>query len=290
MKLDGDAFAGAAPLAVTRAALQLPIQNSGSPMQVLRFLLLCLACALLVAPDRAAAKPKLYRGEYSLSFLGLPVARATFDSRIDAKSYSVEGSVASAGLARILDDTRGTVSASGTFAGEVARPQHFRADYVSGKKKGVVDIRFKGGSVAKVTTVPPPRKRRNWVPLGPGDLRAVADPMAALLIKAGGPEAVCGRTVRLFDGELRADLKLSFVSADEGSGSEAPTVTCRLGFIPVSGYRKDKRALEFLRNRSRMTVVFAELDGTGIYAPVHATIGTEIGTITMRARRVATSD
>ena len=35
-----------------------------------------------------------------------------------------------------------------------------------------------------------------------------------------------------------------------------------------------------------MSVVFAEVGKTGIYAPVHATIGTEIGTITMRVRRV----
>ena len=95
--------------------------------------------------------------------------------------------------------------------------------------------------------------------LGPGDLAAVADPMAALLIPADGPESVCGRTVRLFDGELRADLKLTFVSTGraEAGGTERETVTCRLGFTPVSGYRKDKRALEFLRTRSRMKVVFA---------------------------------
>jgi len=253
------------------------------------FILVWLAAAITAAPLPAAAEPTLYRGEYSLSFLGLPVARATFDSRIDGKSYSVEGRVSSAGLARIFDDTRGTVSASGSFAGAAARPRHFRADYVSGKKKGLVDIRFERGSVAKVVSIPAPRKRRkNWVPLGPGDLRAVADPMAALLIPASSPDAVCGRTVKLFDGELRADLKLSFVSS--GKGAEGPTVTCRMGFKPVSGYRKDKQALEFLSTRSRMEVVFAELDQTGIYAPVHAEIGTEIGTITMRGRRVATSD
>lgn len=261
-------------------------------MQMLRFALLCFAACAWAAPGLAAAEPKRFRGEYSLSFLGLSVARATFDSRIDSLSYSVEGTVRSAGLARIFDDTRGTLSASGAFAGGDVRPRHFRADYVSGKKRGVVDIRFKGGDVDEVVTVPPPRKRRNWVPLGPGDLEAVADPMAALLIPADGPRGVCGRTVKLFDGELRADLKLTFVSAGkaQAAGYEGETVTCRLGFNPVAGYRKDKRALAFLKSRSRMKVVFAEVGETGIYAPVHATIGTEIGTITMRVRRVEALD
>jgi len=257
-------------------------------MRFLRSVLLFLAACAFAAPGLAAAEPTRFRGEYSLSFLGLPVARATFDSRIDGGSYTVEGTVRSAGLARIFDDTEGTLTASGAFAGGGVRPRHFRADYVSGRKKGVVDIRFEGGDVAKVVVVPAPRKRRNWVPFGPGDLHAVADPMAALLIPADGPGSVCGRTVRLFDGELRADLKLTFVAAGKAAegGDARPTVTCRMGFTPVSGYRRDKRALEFLRTSSRMSVVFAEVGETGIYAPVHATIGTEIGPITMRVRRV----
>ncbi len=32
-------------------------------------------------------------------------------------------------------------------------------------------------------------------------------------------------------------------------------------------------------------VTFAPLGKTGVYAPIHATIGTQIGTITVRARR-----
>ena len=69
-----------------------------------------LACLLAVSlgTPTIAAEPTLYRGEYSLSFLGLTLARANFDSRIDEKSYEIEGSVASAGLGAIFDDTKGT--------------------------------------------------------------------------------------------------------------------------------------------------------------------------------------
>ena len=33
-------------------------------------------------------------------------------------------------------------------------------------------------------------------------------------------------------------------------------------------------------------VTFAPLGQTGVYAPIHATVGTQIGTITVRARAV----
>ena len=56
-------------------------------------------------------------------------------------------------------------------------------------------------------------------------------------------------------------------------------------FRPVSGYRKTKRALDYLKNESRILVAFAPLGKTGIYAPIHATVGTQIGTITVAARR-----
>ena len=248
----------------------------------------CVVAVSLAATGIAVAEPTLYRGEFSLSFLGFTVARANFDSRIDEKSYAIEGSVSSAGLGAIFDDTRGKVSAAGRFSGGAIRPETFRADYVSGKKASIVDIRFSNGNVTKTTNVPPLKKRRkDWVPLGPGDLKAVTDPLAATLVVADSLAEVCSGTIKMFDSELRANLSLSYVSTDKVSvkGYEGDAVTCRVGFKPVSGYRKSKKALDFLRTKSKMTVTFAPLGKTGVYAPIHATVGTEIGTITVRARR-----
>jgi hypothetical protein len=241
--------------------------------------------AIVIAASPAAAET--YRGEYTLSFLGLTVARVNFDSRIDDESYSIEGTVASAGLAQLFDDTRGTLTASGNFSDAATRPEKFRADYVSGGKKGLVDIRFAGGDVSKTVNVPPLKKRGNWVPISPADLKSVADPVSATLIRAENIADVCGRRIRLYDSELRADLSLEQAGAGEAStkGYSGPTVTCRLRFEPVAGYRKGRKSLEFLRTKSRIMVTFAQLGRSGVYAPIHATVGTEIGTITVKARR-----
>jgi hypothetical protein len=226
-----------------------------------------------------------------VSFLGLPIARAAFQSRYDGASYRIDGSVASAGLAQIFDDTRGTIAASGRLAANGLQPRTFRADYTSGKKASLVDIRFTNGTVSSTRVVPPPKKRgKDWIALNAADLKSAIDPIAATVVRAPGLDHVCGRTVKMYDGEMRADLKLSFVSRDSISveGYEGPTVTCRMGFEPVSGYRKGKRALDYLKNRSRIMVTFAPLGQSGVYAPIHATVGTEIGTITVRARRFET--
>lgn len=223
-----------------------------------------------------------------MSFLGIPVAQATFTSSYEGESYAVKGKVASAGLAAIFDDTKGTITAKGGFRGQQIQPTSFRADYTSGKKAASVDIRFSGGDVTSTEVLPPPKKRgKTWLPLGPNDLRGVTDPIAATIIRADSLDDVCGRTIKMYDGELRADLKLTRVSSGPMStqGFKGETVTCRMGFQPVSGYRTDKRALAFLKNRSKIMVTFAPVGETGVYAPIHATVGTEIGTITVRAKR-----
>ena len=254
------------------------------------FRTLAIAAALLLAPimpSSAAYKAPVYRGEYAISFLGLPVGRVSFESRVDRESYSIEGEASAAGLGIFFYDTTGKLTASGRFTDGV-QADRFRAEYRYDEKPTLVDIRFSDGNVVEVVNDPPLKKRRkDWVPIQPSDLKSVVDPIAATLVKADRLEDVCKGGARMFDGELRADLTLSFVSIGKMSveGFEGRTVTCRLKFTPAAGYRKGRRALEFLRTKSRIMVTFAQIGETGVYAPVHATIGTRIGTITVRARR-----
>lgn len=235
-----------------------------------------------------AASPQTFHGDYTVSYLGLPVARASFQSRYDGNGYRIDGSVTSAGLARIFDDTRGTLRAVGQLGGDGPAPRSFRADYVSAKKPSLVDIRFANGTVASTQVKPAPKKRGgDWIGLDPAHLRRAVDPIAATLVRADSPDKVCGRTVKMYDGELRADLRLSFASSGTTSvkGYKGPTVTCRMNFQPVAGYRKGKKALDYLKNRSRIMVTFAPVGETGVYAPIYATVGTQIGTITVSAHR-----
>ncbi len=250
-----------------------------------------LSCLFAIALPTAAtaASPQSFKGEYTVSFLGLSIAKSTFSSHYENGAYSIDGTVSSAGLAKLFDDTRGTISSKGTVSGQEMQPQAFRADYTSGKKASMIDIRFADGAVTSTKVIPAPGKRdpKDWVSLGASDLKSVLDPMAATVIHADSPDKVCGRTVKIYDGEMRADLKLTYASKGTISvpGYQGDTVTCRMGFEPVAGYRKGRKALNYLKNHSRMMVTFAPLGQTGVYAPIHATVGTQIGTLTISAGR-----
>ena len=243
---------------------------------------------MLFALAAPAAAADSFHGEYTVSFFGITVARSSFDSHYEGDKYTIDGIASAAGLARIFDDTSGTLTASGRFSREGVQSQGFRADYTSGKKVSMVDIRFTGGKVSYTQVLPPPKPRGDdWLPLDAGDLKGVADPIAATVIRAGSLDSVCGRTVKMYDGEMRANLVLTPVSKGKMAvkGYQGPTVTCRMNLQPVSGYAQRRKALKFLRDRSKIMVTFAPLGQTGIYAPIYATVGTEIGTITVKARR-----
>ncbi|RWE71563.1 DUF3108 domain-containing protein [Mesorhizobium sp.] len=241
------------------------------------------------ATSFAAPSPQSFKGEYTVSYLGLSIARATFSSRYVGDTYAINGTVSAAGLGRLFDDTEGTISSKGIIADKRMTPQVFRADYTSGKKSSMVDIRFSNGAVSSTQVVPAPGKRdpKSWVPIGDGDLKSVLDPMAATVIHADSLDKVCGRTVKFYDGEMRADLTLTYASRGSIAvpGYKGDTVTCKMGFEPVAGYRKGRKALNYLKSKSRMLVTFAPVGQSGVYAPIRATVGTQIGPLTISAGR-----
>lgn len=246
--------------------------------------------ALLVAagPQAAVAAPSTVQSEYAVSLYGLTLAKSSFRSTITSSGYELDGTLRSAGLASVFDDTVGTVRVSGRFGAEMPRPDAYTVDYVSGKKKKNTRITFAGGNVVSAQNTPPVRTNRpGWIPIASGHLANVADPLSATLVPAGSPDEVCRRTIRIFDGAMRADLRLAPAGRGEISipGYEGATVRCTASFVPVSGFQQGKDSIKYLRDRARMTVAFAPVGATGVYAPVEASVSTQIGTVKVRALR-----
>jgi len=237
---------------------------------------------------QALEAPQSFQVDYSISILGLNVGRSTFKSTISGDTFSLTGTLASSGIAKIFDSTKGTTSVTGRFGEGVARADAYQLNYTSGDKKKRTAIAFSNGQVTHTENVPPLKKNRGkWKPLNEGDLRSVTDPISATMVRADSLEDVCNRTLKVYDGEMRADLKLSFVriTPAESKGFSGDSVVCRAKFIPVSGYREDHRSIEFMRDKSKINIAFAPLGTTGVYAPIRVSASTEIGTLVVTARR-----
>lgn len=251
-------------------------------------MLAVLALAGLTSTSVAAEEPKSFRVDYSVSILGLNIARSSFESTIEPRTFSVSGTVASSGIARIFDQTEGTAEVRGNFGDDGAQGNRFLLNYTSGKKKKSTEIAFSKGTVTRALNTPARKPDpKVWVPVKKADLVSVADPLSASLVKASGLRDVCDRTIKVFDGEMRMDLKLSYVDTGtaETRGYSGQTVTCRARFVPIGGYKGDHKSIAFLKNKSKILISFAPLGTTGVYAPIKVSATTEIGTLVVNARR-----
>jgi len=244
--------------------------------------LLLAGMVLCSASGASFAEAREFRARYEASLLGFPIGRADFSSRFEGENFALSGRFASAGIARIFDRTDGTTTAKGRFTGSGVRPDAYRLTYTSGRKRQKTEIDFSGERVSRTVNVPQPKRRgRNWIPVAEEHLVGAADPLSAMLIRAGSSDEVCDRTLKVYDGEIRVDLVLR--KAGEGESLGSGTVTCRARFVPVSGYRKNRSAIQFLRDRSKILIAFAPVGQSDIHSPVEASVGTEIGTVRIRA-------
>lgn len=261
-------------------------------MKPLLPLLLGLTVALAgAAPSASVARtePKSFRGEYAVTYLGLTVARSEMVSKIEGDNYSIEGSVATAGLGKIFDDTKATLSVNGRLSAKGVTPVRASTNYKHEKKSKSLTISFAKGNVVATEMVPPPKPRgKDWIPVTDAQLRSVLDPLSAFLVTAKDMGEVCSKPLKLYDGEMRVDLKLSHQETADVKldGYQGPAVTCSARFSPVSGYRANKKSVKFMRDKGRISITFAPLGATGVYAPIRASVGTEIGTLTLQARKV----
>jgi hypothetical protein len=171
--------------------------------------------------------------------------------------------------------------------GNGVRPGAYALTYVSGNKNKSTNIGFSGGSVVSTQNVPPVRPKGEWIALEASQLKAVSDPLTGMVVRAASLAEVCSRTVRVFDGQTRADFVMTLLR--EGTyktkGYSGPVAECAVRFVPVSGYQKGKKQLEYLRRNKNIRMTFAPIGDTGLYAPIAARVGTTVGTVSVDAVR-----
>jgi len=93
------------------------------------------------------------------------------------------------------------------------------------------------------------------------------------------PEA-CQRTLPIFDGRRRYDLKLAFkridtVKADKGY--QGPVVVCTMLYRPIAGHRPERPAIKYLVEQRDMEMWLAPIAGTRVLVPFRFSIPTPFG-------------
>ncbi len=246
-----------------------------------------LSAALLGGGSAAMATSLSQQTEYRIAIGGLPVARAVFNTTIENKKYAISGHVNTSGLADLIADIDAETSVTGTFTGGTLRARNYDLTYSSGKKTRIYRVNFNGGRVVSSSISPEPKRPDGWVPVTARHLRAVLDPISGLVFPEG--HKVCPRSLPIFDGETRMDLVLGKKGTKpfKVEGYEGEALVCSVRFVPKGGYREGRKDIEYLRNSRQMEIWFASAGKARLVAPVYVRIPTQIGMLTISARRIS---
>ena len=227
----------------------------------------------------------VHNTDYSISLSGLPIARASFQAEWRADRYKISGTLRSAGIADILAQTSGHTSVSGVIGRDRLNASEYSVRYRTGKKGRAIAVQFRNGNVTSATLRPQRKIPKNWVPVTQADMRNVVDPLSGLIFPAR--TKICPKTLPIFDGESRLDLKLSAKGTKpfKTEGFKGDVIVCGVKFVPRSGYRKGREDVDYLRRLETMEIWFARADTVDVYAPVYVRIPTKLGPVTVWATR-----
>lgn len=241
----------------------------------------------------ALAQGKL-EARYAASLAGIPIGNGSWVIDIGDTHYSAAASGATAGLMRVFTSGHGTSAANGTINGNGKLPSSVYAATISTRKSSdEVRLSIANGNVKEFKLDPPIDRDPERVPVTDAHRHGVTDPMSAMLLRVPGnddplkPEA-CERTLAIFDGRLRYDLKLAYKRMDHvkaEKGYAGPVVVCSVFFSPIAGFIPSRSAIRYIAKLRDMEIWFAPLAGTRVLVPFRAQGPTPIGHAVLEAKQ-----
>ncbi len=245
-----------------------------------------LICAALAAQAAPAAAQGRLEAEYEASLGALVIGKGNWVVDIGADQFSAAVSAGTAGVMKSLGTGTGTGASNGrVVAGQLA-PVNYLSTINYGPKNETIRITLSGGNVKDFAIEPVPPVHPDRIMVTDAHLRNVLDPMTGSLLRVGGaadplgPDACKNKTVSIFDGRMRYDLKLDYKRMEtvKAKGYQGPAVACAVYFVPVAGYVPDRYAIKYIAAQKNMEIWFAPIAGTRVLAPFRIVIPTPLGT------------
>lgn len=262
------------------------------PFGVRRMALLGGLMAAILASPVAAADETEFKARYTVRLAILPFifANGTVKATLpDHGRYTIDFDANGPGF-----EMNG--KATGVVQGGVLWPIQASIDTSDSSDKREIRIAMSRGRVRRETVTPPLPYRPDRVPVTQEHRKGVIDPISALLmpvLSKGGPAEPgnCDRTLPIFEGTERFDIKLSYLRTEvvkTQKGYEGPAVVCRASYDAIAGHRP-KGSAQYMEQNKTIEAWLAPIAGTNMMAPWRVSLGTRVGTLILEATEFTTS-
>jgi len=188
-----------------------------------------IVCAglVLLAPvfllhDHAHAQTR-FEADYVISFAPITVGNVAVTADIDSAAYAISANGRVGGAIRLLANGEGNLTTRGTITNSRPAPTNFALKINSTDDPVDVKMVIEDGNVTELAALPP---SGDGVPIADEHRQGILDPLTAFLIPAGDigdglTKEACQRTLPVFDGRQRYDLKLAFKRFDKVTANKA---------------------------------------------------------------------
>jgi len=244
--------------------------------------------------DHAHAQGNL-DASYTISFARIPVGEITATVVFGDSEYAISARGRAGGVMKVLSvDGEGSFNTHGAIKDGHPVPTNFTSKIVSNTETSDVTMVLDEGGVKELTVTPPPSQDR--VPVTAANRRGIVDPLTAVLFSAAAAgetlsREACRRTLPIFDGQQRYDLKLAFKRMDQVTaqkGYAGPVVVCSVSYEPIAGHRASMPLVKYLSENRDMEMALAPIVGTRLLAPFRLSVVSMLANLTIEANRFET--
>ncbi|NVK34164.1 MAG: DUF3108 domain-containing protein [Rhodobacteraceae bacterium] len=244
----------------------------------------------LEAPAEAA-KAKI-GGLYNISMAGFTIGRGSLSLVYQGNAYSAKVTIAPAGIGTLFTTGKGGAEASGWLVGSKVVPSRYRMASQAANRDFFVALSQGSGHIRSADVSPQFKPNPERIKVTKRHRSNAVDPLSAALVpvrsakNALGPEA-CKRTLPIFDGWTRFDIKLSYKGLQEvtGAGYEGMVVVCKAKWVPVAGHRPSKESVKYMAN-APMEAWFAPMGRDNVLIPYRMSIQTKTGRLLISATKL----
>lgn len=223
---------------------------------------------------------------YVVTVGGINVAVIDIDLKDDGRRYDLDLSARVAGLGNVVASGTALAQVAGSSSGTTLQSQSFALETRANGEVFTAQVSYDGRNVTAFRVEPPVLDSYDRVPLERAQLSGVSDFLSAFILKGNGlGRELCDRTLKIFTGVERFNIRLDYLDRDEATsprtGYQGPLVACAIKYQPISGHFESSEMTSYLADVSRMILWYAPLGNSGYFIPYRVNIGTSMGDLSM---------
>jgi hypothetical protein len=243
-----------------------------------------------LCPSPAWAQGRL-DAQYLVTLGGVSFGRGSWQIDVRDDQFTATVSGGTTGLLRIFTSGQGSSSVRGTVTAGQPVAGTYASSISTDKKYDEVHMVMSGNSVREFVADPPTIQSPDRVPVTEAHRHGVTDPMTATILRVPGtgdtfvPD-VCNRTLAIFDGRMRYNLRLAFKRLDRvrsERGYQGTVVVCAVNFTPIAGHIPTRPTIKYLMDMREMELWLAPIAGTRLMVPYRFQLPTPLGMGIMQA-------